>query len=206
LASNLRLLGVGAAIAGEQTPASATELLELETELLKLEIEDEDEDELKEEFELKLLTLDNVLTALELFKLELTLLALLGLVLALLELISELTELSSTAILVAEPLLTTLKLDELTELLVDATDEKGKTDELLEAGVRLATDELITIADEADELIIAEELSVKGVAVSDVAPPPHAFRNVTANQPRLNLSAREYLKGCIYILPRTEQW
>jgi len=177
LASNLRLLGVGVAIAGEHVPASAAELLELETELLKPELEFEDEKKLE----------------LRLLKLELTLLTLVSVwfkvVLALLEWADKLAAL----------LLIALKRDELAKPPIDDADERGKTDETptSEEGATLTADALATNAEETAELRRDDVvLLLKGLVASDAAP-PHALNNTTASQLRLNLQERENMEGCI---------
>ena len=156
------------------------ELAELATELCaepdKLELDNELDLRL-----LELLRLDDILLKLELILLD-----------AELVLVCELAELDT--ITMTEELLWELSLDELEKLFKDpaeedpseedtaALDDKGedKDDEL-----NTAADELVTAATEVLEKALPPP------------PPPQAFKKATAKHPRLSLSAREDLKGCM---------
>mgnify|MGYP000931581191 FL=1 len=116
-------------MAGEHTPANATELLELDTELAELDLEllelEDDDDTLKTLEDELLRDIDELLTAeLELLTLDLILLILER---AQLRLNIELAELIATDVLIAELLLIVLRLDELTKLLADDAAEETST-------------------------------------------------------------------------------
>lgn len=169
-------------------------IAELDTELSESELSAE----LAEALDIRLLERELLTLACTLLWFVLLTLALLKLILtAELTTARELAELVTTIELVAELLFIAPTLDELATLPMDDADKALDVDDLATLATELATELRVDVG-------IGVGLGAKGLITSDAPPPPQAFNNTTASQPRLKRYKREDLKGCISILSRAE--